>query len=99
MKENHLKNILTPAPDNALIETFFIYKTDGVYWVSFYDKNDNIIIHNVDMITPDNVYRARYEQREWAQLVATTKWGATRIVKKFLAGKIKDFKKPIRPLP
>lgn len=92
-----MKSTLTPAPDNALIETFFIYKTDGAYWVSFYDKNDNIIIHNVDMITPDNVYRATYEKREWAQLVATTKWGAARIVKNSLPVKLKITKDPTDP--
>ena len=96
MKESHLKN--TPAPDNKKVDTFLVYKTNGLYWVSFYDKDDKIMIHDIDLITPNYVYRTT-ESREWAQSTATTKYGANRIVKKFLAGKIKDFFWRPRPLP
>ena len=102
MKEKQLKN--TPALDNKYVDRFYLYKTHGVYWVSFYlrgeeiSSNDKIMTHNIEVITPDYVYRTN-EKRDWAQLTATTKWGARRIVKRFLAGKIKDFKVPLRPLP
>lgn len=90
---------MKPALDNSLVDTFFLYRTDGDWYVSFYDKDDKIISHNIELINSDNLYRESHQIYKWARVNAITKWGANRIVKKFLQGKIPDFKLKTRPLP
>jgi len=86
------------AKDNSLVKRFFLYRTDGYWWVCFEDENGDPMIHNIDLITPDCIYR-RIQPIKWARITSLTKFGAKRLVKKFLAGKIKDFERPERPLP
>lgn len=89
---------MKPALDNSLVDSHHVYKTNGNWYISFYDKNDEIMVHNIELITPDYVYRENGTYK-WIRTNVFTKWGANRIAKKFLAGQIPDFKFRTRPLP
>lgn len=98
MKEYLLKNT-KPAQDNSLVKYHSLRRVDGDWWVSFYDKSNEPMYHYISIIS-DKVYRST-KPVMWACVIpfVPTKRAANKLVKKFLAGDIKEFTLRERPMP
>lgn len=87
---------MNPAPDNYEVNELAFVKYEGCWWVAFLDEDGNKMRHKINLITSTSVHRSEVQVFEYARIIALTKWGAQRIVKKFLAGKIPDHRLPTR---